>query len=200
MNILYVHGIGSNRNGNTVNWMREYLVGHTIYSFDIPADPDAAISFIKNKCDELDINLIVGTSLGGFYAMQIYGVQKILINPAIKAYETVANVIGIGTHEYLGDREDGIQQYTIDDVFVEKLKTQAIRHFENIDEEVTAETYGIFGTQDEVCDFRQEFINLYRDKQFWEADFGHRMTEDIFTTVFMNVFRQAEEDYNKRVW
>ena len=132
--------------------------------------------------------------------MQIYGVQKILINPAIKAYETVANVIGIGTHEYLGDREDGIQQYTIDDVFVEKLKTQAIRHFENIDEEVNAETYGIFGTQDEVCDFRQEFINLYRDKQFWEADFGHRMTEDIFTTVFMNVFRQAEEDYNKRVW
>lgn len=107
MKIMYVHGIGSNGKGNTVTMMKKYLTNHEIYSFDIPADPDEAVKFIKDKCNELDINVLVGTSLGGFYVMQIYGVQKILINPAIKAFET-ANIIGIGTHEYLCEREDGI--------------------------------------------------------------------------------------------
>lgn len=200
MNILYVHGIGSNGKGNTVTLMKKYLTDHEIYSFDIPADPNKAISFIKDKCKELDINLIVGTSLGGFYAMQICGVQKILINPAIKAYDVATNVIGFGTHKYLGDREDGVQEYKIDDTFVEELKEQTIRHFENIDEEVTKETHGIFGTHDDICDFRNEFINLYGNKQFWEADFGHRMTEDIFKNVFMDVFRQTEKDFSERVW
>lgn len=199
MKIMYVHGIGSNGKGNTVTMMKKYLTNHEIYSFDIPADPDEAIKFIKDKCNELNINVLVGTSLGGFYVMQIYGVQKILINPAIKAFET-ANIIGIGTHDYLCEREDGIPTYTIDEKFIEKLRTQFDRHMNNIDEEVSKETYGLFGVQDDVCDFRQEFKNVYGTKQFWEDYFGHRMTEEVFKNTFIPIFEQVEKDFNERVW
>lgn len=199
MKIMYVHGIGSNGKGNTVTMMKKYLTNHEIYSFDIPADPDEAVKFIKDKCNELDINVLVGTSLGGFYVMQIYGVQKILINPAIKAFET-ANIIGIGTHDYLCEREDGIQTYTIDEKFIEKLRTQFDRHMNNIDEEVSKETYGLFGVQDDICDFRQEFKNVYGTKQFWADYFGHRMTEEVFKNTFIPIFEQVEKDFNERVW
>lgn len=200
MKIMYVHGIGSNGKGNTVTLMKKYLTNHEIYSFDIPFDPDEAIKFIKDKCNELDINVLVGTSLGGFYTMQIYGVQKILINPAIKAFETAKNIIGLGVHDYLCEREDGVQTYTIDEKFIEKLRTQFDHHIYNIDEEVSKETYGLFGVNDDVCDFRKEFKNVYGKRQFWEAYFGHRMNEGVFKNIFIPIFEQVEKDFNERVW
>lgn len=200
MNILYVHGIGSNGKGNTVRLMKQYFTEHNVYSFDIPFDPDEAINFIKNKCVELDINVIVGTSLGGFYTMQIHGYQKILINPAIEAFNTVKNIIGMGTHDYLGEREDGIQKYTIDSVFIEKLKDQFNTYSNNMDEELRKETYALFGNNDEVCDFRKEFQDIYGTAQFWTADFGHRLTENIFKNNFIPIFERVEKDFKERVW
>ena len=199
MKILYVHGIGSGKGGNTINWIREKFTDHEIYSFDIPADPFEAISFIKDKCVELDINLIIGTSLGGFYAMTIPGVQKILINPAIKAYET-ANVIGYGTHEYFCVRDDGKQTYEINEEFVTKLITIYKTHKEFLDEEMVAETYAIFGTEDNVCDFRAEFETDYRKSHMITAKFGHRMTKDIFDNEFTDLFNKVENDFNTRAW
>ena len=200
MKILYVHGIGSNKSGSTVNWLRKYFTNHEIYSFDIPFDPVEAIKFIKEKCNELDINLIVGTSLGGFYTMCIHGVQKILVNPAIKAFETAENVIGIGTHEYLKTRDDGINTYTIDNEFIAKLKALYDKHIKNFDEEIKAETYAIFGTEDDVCNFRKEFKDMYGTKHYIEAKFGHRMTEEVFTNEFTELFNTMKNDFDNRKW
>ena len=48
MRIMYVHGIGSGKDGNTVNWIRETFKNHEVISFDIPFDPKEAIKFIKD--------------------------------------------------------------------------------------------------------------------------------------------------------
>lgn len=199
MKIMYVHGIGSGKNGNTVTWIKETFKNHEIYTFDIPFDPVEAIEFINKKCDEYDINMIIGTSLGGFYAMTISGVQKILINPAIKAYET-AETIGYGVHEYFCERDDGIQTYEINADFVNKLRKIYDAHIANIDCEMICETYAIFGNEDNVCDFRADFEKTYRKSQMITADFGHRMTKEIFNTAFMTMFKKAENDFNTRVW
>lgn len=195
MRIMYVHGIGSGKNGNTINWIRETFKDHEIFSFDIPFDPKEAIEFIESKCAELDINMIIGTSLGGFYAMTISGVQKILINPAIKAFET-AETIGYGTHEYFCKRDDGIQTYEINDDFVTKLKDIYDTYAKNIDDEMICETYAIFGTNDDICNFRTDFETTYRKSQMITAEFGHRMTKEIFDTAFTTIFRKAENDFN----
>lgn len=199
MKILYVHGIGSNGKGNTVTMMKKYLTNHEIYSFDIPADPDGAIKFIKDKCNELDINVLVGTSLGGFYTMTIPGVQKILINPAIKAHEVVSK-IGYGTHEYFCDRDDGVQTYEINDVFTSKLKNIYENHFKTIDEEMIAETYGIFGTDDNLCKYSDVFESNYRKSHMVTAKFGHRMTKEIFDKEFTELFHKVVKDFKERVW
>lgn len=200
MKILYVHGLGSNGNGNTVNWIREKFTDHEIYSFDIPFDPDEAIKFIKMKCKELSINTIIGTSLGGFYAMQIHGYYKILINPAIKAYE-VAKKIGYGTYNYFGNREDNINTYTIDENFYNKLFNQYNKHITTIDKELKLETYGLFGNNDELCDYKNDFRELYNKDQMITADFGHRLTDNIFNNEFTTLFNTVvERTNNERFW
>jgi predicted esterase YcpF (UPF0227 family) len=199
MKIMYVHGIGSGKNDNTVTWIKETFKNHKIYTFDIPFDPDEAIEFINKKCSEYDINMIIGTSLGGFYAMTVSGVQKILINPAIKAYET-AETIGYGVHEYFCERDDGIQTYEINADFVNKLRKIYDAHIKNIDCEMICETYAIFGNEDDVCDFKTDFEKTYRKSQMITADFGHRMTKEIFNIAFMTIFKKAENDFNTRVW
>ena len=62
----------------------------------------------------------------------------------------------------------------------------------NIDEEVSKETYGLFGVQDDICDFRQEFKNVYGTKQFGSAE--------VFKNTFIPIFEQVEKDFNERVW
>ena len=200
MRVLYIHGIGSGRRGgNTTEWLKKYFPDDAIFSFDIPTDPDKAISYIKEKCLELDINAVVGTSLGGFYAMQIPGVQKILINPAIKAFETVEK-IGKGEHEFFCPRDDGQKTYIIDDEFLNKLRRQYEEFFKIYDEEFRAETYGIFGTEDDMCQYSELFKETFRESQMITAKFGHRMTEEIFILYFKTLYEKMKKDFETRKW
>jgi predicted esterase YcpF (UPF0227 family) len=116
---FYVHGIGSSGGGNTVEMIKKYFKNDTVISPDIPVDPIEAYEFIKKSVRDCDI--VIGTSLGGFYTMMIPGVYKILINPAINADETVKDVIGIGEHEFIRKRESGEKTYTIDAEYIKKL-------------------------------------------------------------------------------
>ena len=200
MRVLYIHGIGSGRRGaNTVQWFKKEFPEDAIFSFDIPIEPDRAIQYIKEKCLELDINAVIGTSLGGFYAMQIPGVQKILINPAIKAFETVEK-IGKGEHKFFCVRDDGIDTYTIDDAFIAALRRQYEKFLEVMDEETVAETYAIFGTEDDICQYSDLFKKTYRESQMMTEKFGHRMTEEIFKKCFKTMYEKVKKDFDTRKW
>lgn len=182
MKLYYVHGIGSSGGGNTVELLKKYYPDYEIISDDIPTDPIAAFMTIKKNTRDCDI--VIGTSLGGFYTMMLSGCFKIIINPAMIADEDIKSAIGIGTHDFLRPRKTGETTYTVDEKYIEDLKYLRERFFtEWFDEDYRFETYGVFGTEDTVVNRQETFKKYYGSTRFYTGTFGHRITEEAFVEL-----------------
>ena len=102
--IVYLHGFNSLGWGNKSKTIAKNYDGE-VFAPDYPAhDPDKAITFLQQylsalKQKNLDTNeiLLVGSSMGGFYAnwlAQTYGYKCVLINPSITPWVTLTQYIG----------------------------------------------------------------------------------------------------------
>lgn len=83
--VLYIYGYNSSSNSNTFKWLKEHLSNTDIYS--ISYDQENPSDSIDKLCDyilENTIDIIIGSSLGGWYAMHLatrFSLPCILINP-----------------------------------------------------------------------------------------------------------------------
>ena len=147
MKILYVHGLGSTAGGNTVTNLGEMFTTDEIISHDVPIDPMKAVQAVREWSHDCD--LVIGSSLGGFYA-QFADCPKVLINPALQPVENLMKVAGKGTFEYFGPREDGVQEYTLDDEYYQDLGVwEQMLYASNLTDDDIEHTSLIFGTADE---------------------------------------------------
>ena len=82
MNILYIHGYNGSPFGSSYHHLKLYAAGHNLHSIDYnPEQPELAIQSIKQYVADNQIDLIIGASLGGFLAMHIIGITRIVVNP-----------------------------------------------------------------------------------------------------------------------
>lgn len=179
MKILYVHGLGSGSNSSTGELLKETFPEYEIICAEMPIIPFEALEHLKNFVKEVEPNLIIGTSLGGFYAMQIAGYKKLLINPALDADNDIKNVIGLGEYDYHCVRIDGVQKYIVDEQMIEDLSVLKNRFYnEWLDMEVKSETFGIFGDSDNLLSHKDLFEKKFRVKNmFIVKNMGHRLSE-----------------------
>jgi len=193
--ILYLHGIGSTGEGDTVKMLRERYPESEIISPELPASPKEAMVYINTLREEHHFNLVIGASLGGFYAMTLGGPIKILINPAMFASTDIPKAIGYGEHPYFKERIDGQKTYVIDDEYVAELKEIEDKYFNYCeDDEFVYETYAIFGTEDDVVSHIEDFKRLFREYRMTTAPFGHRMTPEIFNTILVPLMEKLYND------
>jgi len=91
--IYYIHGFGSSVNSPTVDLFRTYYPGLIALTYDVN-DPSKSILALAKQINSSDsYPIIVGSSLGGWYAEQLtrYVVGDfILYNPAIDPGTTLA--------------------------------------------------------------------------------------------------------------
>lgn len=94
--IFYLHGFGSNSNSQKVSFLKSKF--SDVESFDIPIRADEAYCCIKKFLVEhftisnLDEPILVGTSLGGFWAnyfAQEYKLSCLLMNPSLEPWHTL---------------------------------------------------------------------------------------------------------------
>ena len=97
--ILHLHGIGSAGGGATASVLKKLFSDIEVISPDIPVRPLEAFAFISKLVAGNEFDFVIGTSLGGFYAMLIKGIPKFLINPAMNAPTDIENAIGLGEHD-----------------------------------------------------------------------------------------------------
>lgn len=98
MKIIYIHGFNSGGKGND---KAELLKKHfdNVVAFDLPPSPDDAMQMLVDEIRESNIDdlVLVGTSLGGFYAHHLsktFGIKAVLINPSLDPSTTLATKIG----------------------------------------------------------------------------------------------------------
>lgn len=87
--VLYIYGYGSSPESSTCNWLKNNLPNADVYSFKYEqSDPENSIPYLCSIVEELNIDIVIGSSLGGWYAMHIVSIcslPSILINPVTDA-------------------------------------------------------------------------------------------------------------------
>lgn len=95
--ILYLHGFASCGDSTKSRLLKNYFGSEEVLAPDLPIDPVEAIRFIKKQILEHDIDLIIGSSLGGFYASyfcELLEIKTVLINPSTQPFITLAPYVG----------------------------------------------------------------------------------------------------------
>lgn len=106
--IFYIHGFASGRNSSTGNWIQNNFDNVHLLEYNSSGIyQDNLNSLIKQIKDIInpkeDRILLIGSSLGGFYAADIVGkipirTKCILINPGINPQESLKQFIGENTN------------------------------------------------------------------------------------------------------
>ena len=127
--ILYVHGFASSGASGTAKNLRILLPNATVISPDLPVSPLAAMKLLHEICDTEKPDLIIGTSMGGFYAEQLYGFDRILVNPAFQIGDTLKKLHGMGKQKWLNARQDGETEFWITQDTVDEFKDVMAQSF-----------------------------------------------------------------------
>lgn len=96
--ILYIHGFGSSGQGGKSTQFRKYFKSQNM-AYIAPSlsyVPQLAMSTLEELIESYDDVKLIGSSLGGYYAMYLaekYSLKVVLINPAMKSAKTLQSVI-----------------------------------------------------------------------------------------------------------
>ncbi len=95
--ILYIHGFASCAQSSKAQALKAFFGEENIIAPDLPPAPIDAVEMIQEMIDDEDITMIVGSSLGGFYAAylaELNAIKTVLINPSLRPFETLAPFVG----------------------------------------------------------------------------------------------------------
>lgn len=150
--ILVIHGFNSSPQSLKAVMIKDYI-GKYFPNTDVVcpqllSNPNDAI---KQLCDIINADiqcqwLLTGSSLGGYFATYLsdkYDLAAVLINPAVKPYELLAEVIGEQTNPYTGET------YQVTHQHMQQLKAFE-RDIKNI-----KKIFVMVQTGDEVLDYQQ---------------------------------------------
>ncbi|MBQ2289870.1 MAG: esterase, partial [Bacteroidaceae bacterium] len=80
--LLYVHGFASSGSSGTVMTLRRHLDSWRVIAPDLPVDPFDALELLREIVEKEQPDVVVGTSMGGMFTQQLWGVPRIIVNPS----------------------------------------------------------------------------------------------------------------------
>lgn len=201
LNILYIHGLSSSGSSGTAEKLRRYLPDDVIFSPDLPIDPHKALAMLREIVKREDIDIVIGTSMGGMFAQKLRGYHKILINPSFHVSRSMRKRLGV--NRFFSQRADGATEYIITEDLCDRYAALECGQFENITDEERALTHGMFGTDDNVVNCEQEFLNHYDKYHCHTFAGGHRLDgrniqRDVWEVVDM-IRKKLETEYYEKI-
>ena len=159
MKILFIHGLASSGAYKTADTLRILFRPCEVVAPDVPVDPVEALSMLRTLCETIQPDLVVGLSLGGFWAQKLRGYRKILINPDFHVSVLLRTMIG--EQPWLSPRRDGAQTFSITSELCDRYETLEKKEFDELTDEERALTLGLFATDDEIVHCADEFESFY---------------------------------------
>lgn len=99
MTTLFIHGFASSGRSSKVEQLRRIL-GEEVIAPSLTHRPRADYAHLEALVEEHHVRTVVGSSMGGFYAMalaQRFDERVVLVNPALRFVETARRYIGTHT-------------------------------------------------------------------------------------------------------
>lgn len=174
INILYIHGFRSSGNSGTSERLRRLLPNCKVVSPDLPTDAKEAVALLKRLVLTENIDVAVGTSMGGMFAQKLRGLPKIMVNPSFFVSKTFRKNIGMVS--YFSERADGASEFEITPEIVESYIDVEQDQFSAISQEEKDITVGAFGNNDDVVDCKDNYMTHYENIVYFDG--GHRLDED----------------------
>ena len=189
--LLYCHGFGSSGQSGTVTRLRTVMPQTNVIAPDLPVDPHEAIALLHSICQQEKPDLIIGTSMGGMYAEQLRGFDRICINPALVIAETMKAHGMTGTQQFQNPRQDGVQEFYVDKALVKAYREVSEQRFEGLTPEDEQRVIGLFGDQDDLVDTYDMFCAHYSKATHFHGE--HRMDDKSYMHSVVPVIRWIDD-------
>ena len=189
--LLYCHGFGSSGQSGTVTRLRTVLPQARVLAPDLPVDPHEAIALLHEVCEREHPDLIIGTSMGGMYAEQLRGYDRICINPALEIADTMRAHGLTGTQQFQNPREDGVQEFYVDKALVKAYREVSEQRFAGLTPDDEHRVIGLFGDRDELVDTFDLFRAHYTQATHFHGE--HRMDDKSYMHSVLPVIRWIDD-------
>ena len=182
--LMYVHGFASSGSSGTVMTLRRHMTGWRVVAPDLPVDPFEALRLLRDMVEREQPDIVVGTSMGGMYTQQLWGVPRIVVNPSFEMSRSL--LFGkMGRNKYTSKRQDGATEFRIDKGVVERFKLMEKEQFNGITDEEKALVVGLFGDKDPVVHFQPLMAQLYGEERCRWFQGEHRLNDTVVKKVLI---------------
>lgn len=190
--ILYVHGFASSGASGTVKTMQLLLPQANIIAPDLPIEPEPAMALLRSVCEKEQPDLIVGTSMGGMYAEQLYGFDRILVNPAFTLADTILKNNGLGRQEFHSPRADGQKDFLVTKGLLESYRECTSKCFQKSkDADEQNRVYGLFGLHDTMVNTFDLFAEHYPNAIHFDGE--HYLNDSTFLHSVLPVIQWIDD-------
>ena len=154
--IIYIHGFGSSGKGGKALQFREYFKQKK-QAFIAPSlsyVPELAMDTLEQLIESYDDMTLIGSSLGGFYAIYLaekYGLKAVLINPAVDSSKTLKRLLNM---DRIAKNYFDNSSFAWLESHVEMLQSYRVKNVEN------GKYLLLLQTGDEVLDYRDAIVKL----------------------------------------
>lgn len=180
--IVYLHGYASSSQSGTAKYLAKKMKECNVIAPDIPIDPVEALPFIKNYCAQNHADLIIGTSMGGMYAMQLTDYPRICVNPALHM-SRLSDVLMAGTFERFQPTADGRTLFTITEEVIQHFLEMEQHMFDGINSENQSLCWGFFADGDTLVNCKEEFAQHFTQVADFHGE--HRMNNAVIRDVII---------------
>lgn len=189
--ILYLHGFASSGNSGTAQHLRQklYPAGIIVLSPDLPEQPLEAMALIRQLVEQEQPDLIVGTSMSGFYAEMLHGWKRILVNPSFQM-SRLLTFGGMGRQEWRNKREDGAKDFKIDREMIAQFKELERESFKDITPADRELVWGLFGNKDKKVNHQKDFAKHYGKAQMQVFDGEHYLNDAVMSKTLLPLIQQ----------
>ncbi|MBQ7946635.1 MAG: hypothetical protein IJ277_00510 [Bacteroidaceae bacterium] len=197
--MMYVHGFASSGSSGTVMALRHHLPHWQVIAPDLPVDPFEALELLRSTVEREKPEIVVGTSMGGMYTQQLWGVPRVVVNPSFEMSRSLL-FSKMGRNKYMSKRQDGATEFRIDKNIVERFKQMEKEQFAGITEEEKRLVIGLFGDKDPVVHFQPLMASLYGEERCRWFDGEHRLNDKIVKNVLLPLLQELLGTDIEKTW
>ena len=192
--LLYVHGFASSGSSGTVMTLRRHLATWRVIAPDLPVDPFEALNLLRDIVEKEKPDVVVGTSMGGMFTQQLWGIPRIIVNPSFEMSRSL--LFGkMGRNKYTSKRQDGATEFRIDKAVVERFKLMEKAQFDGVNDAEKLLVTALFGDKDPVVNFYPLVSELYGKERCVHFNGEHRLNDEVVKKVLIPIINEyVKED------